>query len=403
MPEQTFGLARLRTTVVTALGITALLAAGCSGKKSAAPQGPGAMGPMPVTVVAVQQQNVPIYGDWVGITDGFVNANIQPQVSGYLIKQEYREGSMVHKGQVLFEIDPRPFQAALDQANGQMAQTQAQLALAQINVKRDTPLAAAHAIAQSQLDNDIQQEAAYKAALQSSKAQVETAQLNLGFTTVRSLIDGIAGLAQTQVGNLVSPTSTLTTVSQVNPIKVYFSISEQEYLALSNRVRKGGKADLLDSGNAVPLQLTLANGQVYPDKGHIVFVDRAVNQQTGSIRIAGSFPNTRSLLRPGQFARVKAETEMRQNALLVPQDALNEVQGNYQVAVVGADNKIHITNVVLGPEMGQMQVINSGVKPGDRVVTVGVGKLRDGIPVIPQEQPAPQPDTAGTSPSAGSR
>lgn len=377
-----------------------LVVTGCAGKKSAAAQ-QHAMGPFPVTVMAVQQKNVPVYGNWIGNLAGYVTANIQPQVSGYLIRQDYKEGSRVSKGQVLFEIDPRPFQAALDQAKGQMAQVQAQLQLAQINVHRDTPLAKAHAIAQSQLDNDLQQQAAEKAALESAKANVETAQLNLGFTKVRSLVNGIAGLAQTQVGALVSPTTTLTTVSQVNPIKVYFSISEQEYLALSSRVRAGGKADLLDSGNAVPLQLTLANGQVYPREGHIVFVDRAVDPQTGTIRIAGAFANPRDLLRPGQFGHIKAETQIDENALLIPQQALNQLQGSYLVAVVGSDNKIHMTPVQLGPEVGSMQVISNGLKPGDLVVIQGIEKLRDGMPVTPHEVSSPAPDTDGAQSAEG--
>jgi len=359
------------------------------------------MGPFPVTVMAVQQKNVPIYGDWIGNLAGYVTANIQPQVSGYLIRQDYKEGSPVHKGQVLFQIDPRPFQATLDQAKGQLAQVQAQLQLANINVNRDSPLAKAHAIAQSTLDNDLQQQAAEKAALESAKASVETAQINLGFTKVRSLIDGIAGLAATQVGALVSPTTTLTTVSQVNPIKVYFSISEQEYLALSTSVRAMGKADLLDSGNAVPLQLTLANGQVYPHEGRIIFVDRAVNPQTGTILIAGSFANPRGLLRPGQFGHIKAETHIAENALLIPQQALNQLQGNYVVAVVGSDHKIHMTPVQLGPEVGNMQVINKGLQPGDLVVIQGIEKLRDGMPVVPHQVSAPAPDTDGAQSTEG--
>jgi membrane fusion protein, multidrug efflux system len=328
---------------------------------------------------------VPLYGDWVAALDGYVDAQIQPQVStGYLIKQDYREGSVVQAGQVLFEIDPRPFQATLDQAEGQLAQAQAQLGLADINVRRDTPLVKAHAIAQSQLDNDVQQQANQRAAVRSAEANVEQAQLNLGFTKVRSLITGIAGRALVQVGNLISPSSALTTVSQVNPIKVYFSISEQEYLALSSRVKAGGKADLLSSGNAVPLELTLGNGSIYPYKGHIVFVERQVNPQTGTIQIAGSFPNPQNLLRPGQFGRIKAETEIRHDALLVPQRAVNELQGSYQVVVVHPDNTVHIQPVTLGPQLGSDWLITSGLHPNERVVTDSLAKLKDGMPVSPQ-------------------
>jgi len=339
---------------------------------------------MQVSVATVEQRDVPLYGDWVATLDGYVNAQIQPQVSGYLIKQEYREGSVVQSGQVLFEIDPRPFQATLDQAEGQLAQAQAQLGLADINVKRDTPLAQAHAIAQSQLDNDVQQRANQRAAVRGAEANVEQAQLNLGFTKVRSLVTGIAGRAMTQVGSLVSQSTALTTVSQVNPIKVYFSISEQEYLGLSGRVKAGAKADLLRSGNAVPLELTLGNGNIYPYKGQIVFVDRQVNTQTGTIQIAGSFPNPQNLLRPGQFGRIKAETELRHDALLIPQRAVNELQGSYQVAVVDSNNTVHIQNVALGPQLGSDLIITSGINPNERVVTEGVSKLKDGMRVSPQ-------------------
>src|SRR5580704_11550162 len=232
-----------------------LLLTACAKKQS----GPPNVGSVQVSVATVEQRDVSLDGDWVATLDGYVNAQIQPQVSGYLTNQDYREGSVVHIGDILFEIDPRPFQATLDQAEGQLAQAQAQLGLADINAKRDTPLAKAGAIAQSQLDNDVQQQAAQSAAVRTAEANVEQAQLNLGFTKVRSLVTGIAGQAQTQVGNLVSPSATLTSVSQVNPIKVYFSISEQEYLALSSRVKAGGRTDLLRSGNSVPLELTLAN------------------------------------------------------------------------------------------------------------------------------------------------
>ncbi len=353
-------------------------------KNANKPSGPANAGPMQVSVAAVEQRDVALYGDWVATLDGYVNAQIQPQVSGYMVKQDYREGAVVESGQVLFEIDPRPFQATLDQSEGQLAQAQAQLGLANINVKRDTPLAKARAISQSQLDNDVQQQAAQSAAVRTAQANVEQAQLNLGFTKVRSLVTGIAGRALVQVGNLVSQSSALTTVSQVNPIKVYFSISEQEYLALSSRVKAGGKGDLLRSGNAVPLQLTLGNGSIYPYKGQIVFVDRQVNPQTGTIQIAGSFPNPENLLRPGQFGRIKAETEIRHNALLIPQRAVNELQGSYQVAAVGSDNKVHIQTVTLGPQIGSDWLITSGINPDERVVTEGVSKLKDGMPVSPQ-------------------
>jgi membrane fusion protein (multidrug efflux system) len=366
----------------------AVLAVGC--KAGGPPPGmAGPQGPVPVLVATASQQNVPITGEWVATTDGYVNAQIQPQVSGYLIQQDYKEGSLVHKGQVLFEIDPRPFQASLDQAKGQLAQAQANLELASVNVKRDTPLAEAHAIAQSLLDTDIGTQAADKAAVATAQANVETAELNLGFTKVRSLIDGIAGQAALQVGNLVNTTSVLTSVSQVNPIKVYFYISEQEYLTLAARAKAHGNGDLLNSGNAIPLKLTLANGDVYPQTGRIIFVDRSVSAQTGSIRMAASFANPGNLLRPGQFGKIAANTSVLQNAVLVPQRAIADLQGLNQVYVVGSDNVIHVHTVKLGAQIGPNIVISSGLNAGDVVVTEGLDKLKDGAKVSAQPDTAP--------------
>lgn len=338
------------------------------------------------------------YGDWVATLDGYVTAQIQPQVSGYLIRQDYREGSLVHKDQIMFEIDPRPFQAVLDQgkaqlaqAKGQLAQVQAALALDHINVDRDTPLAQAHAIAQSQLDNDVQalkqQEAAVasaQAAIQAAEATVEQAELNLGFTKVRSLIDGIAGTAATQIGNLVSQTTVLTTVSQVNPIKAYFPISEQEYLQVSQRIKPGASGDWLAHSAAVPLQLTLSDNAIFPNPGHIVFADRQVDSQTGTIRIVGAFANPGNILRPGQFGRVRAQTGVLHDALLIPQRAVSELQGKYQVALVTSDNKIQIRPVSVGARQGDSWIITNGLQAGDRVVSEGVGKVREGMPVVPK-------------------
>jgi membrane fusion protein (multidrug efflux system) len=378
------------------LGSIVVMLAAC-GKKSQPPAPP----PPDVGVVAVQQETVPIYGNWVASLEGFVTANIQPQVGGYLVRQNYREGSFVCKGEVLFEIDPRPFQAVLEQAQGQLAQArgqlgqaQAQLGLSELNVKRDTPLTQAHAIAQSQLDTEVQSqrqnEALIKsaqAAIEAAQANVATAELNVGFTKVRSLIDGIAGIANTQIGNLVGQTTVLTTVSQVNPIKVYFSITEQEYLALADKIKaQGASADLLRLKDPVPLQLTLANGNTYSKTGHILFADRSVDAQTGTIRIVGTFANPGNILRPGQFGRVTALTSLQQNALVVPQRAVSELQGRYQIAVVGPDNKISVRTVQVGNKTGEKWVVLSGLKPGDRVVSQGSSKVRDG------EQVTPQPD-----------
>jgi membrane fusion protein (multidrug efflux system) len=383
--------------LVGALALGSGLMAGC-GEKSSAQSGPPP--PMPVSVVKLQPTNVPITGEWVGTLDGFVNAQIQPQANGYLVRQNYREGTSVVKGQVLFEIDPRPFQAILNQAQGQLEQArgqvqqaQAQLELAQINVNRDTPLAKARAIAQSQLDNDIQQKAQSEATVKSAEASVDAAEaavanakLNLGFTQVRSLISGIAGQATTQVGNLVNTQSVLTSVSQMNPIKVYFSISDSEYLALTQPTRKGG-GDLLKNASQIPLTLTLSNGEVFPYKGHIAFVDRQMNAQTGAIRIAAAFPNPGNVLRPGQFGRIKAETELRHDALLIPQVSIQELQGLQQVYVAGSDGKAHLTTVTLGPQIGTNWLVEQGVSPGEMVITDNLLKLRDGAAVEPHNGP----------------
>ena len=339
---------------------------------------------MKVSVVKAEQTDVPLTGEWVGTLDGSVNAQIQPQANGYLIRQDYREGSEVRKDQVLFEIDPRPFQAALDQAQGQLEQALAQLNLTEINVNRDTPLAAARAIAKSQLDNEIQQRSQAEAAVKTAQAAVSTAKLNLGFTQVRSLISGVAGQAATQVGNLVSTQSVLTSVSQLDPIKVYFSISDSEYLALAQRARTSG-GGLIQGASRIPLTLTLSNGQVYPQKGRIAFVDRQLNAQTGAIRIAAAFPNPGNVLRPGQFGKVKAETEVRRNAILVPQISVTEFQGMQQVYTVAGNGTVHVNTVTLGPQYGNSWVVESGLPAGALVITDNLQKLREGAPVSPQE------------------
>ena len=381
---------------------------GCE-KPAAAPPPRGAM---PVTTYEVRATDVPVAGEWVGVLDGYTNAQIQPQAAGYLVSQLYKEGSQVAKGQVLFQIDPRPFQATLDsataqlgQAQGTLAQAKAALGLAQINVNRDTPLAAARAIAKSTLDNDTQQKleaeanvATGEAAIKAAEAAIETAKLNLGFTHVRSLISGIAGQATIQVGSLVNTSSVLTSVSTMNPIKCYFSLSDSEYLALVERAK--GQGDLLHGASKVPLTLTLANGKEYPSKGHIEYVDRSLNAQTGAIRIVAVFPNPGNILRPGQFGRVKADTEMRHGALLVPQVALMELQGLHQVYLAGSDGKAHLATLNLGPQIGQNWLVESGVKAGDQVITDNLQKLGDGAPVSPHAGPDTAP-TAQVEPSAG--
>jgi RND family efflux transporter MFP subunit len=357
---------------VTALGT------GCERPVASA----AAPAPPVVEVTPVIQKDEPLEGEWVGTLEGYVNAQIQPHVSGYLIRQDYQEGGFVRQGQVLFEIDPRPFQAALDQAKGQLAQAEAQMANAELNVKRDVPEAEAHAIPQSQLDNDTQALRGAQAAVEANQAAVEQASLNLGYTKVLSLIDGIAGINTVQVGNLVGPSTVLTAVSQVSPIKVYFPISEQEYLRMADGGAPG-TVDWLTHASRIPLQLILADGTTYLYPGRIVFADRQVNTQTGTIQIVGEFPNPKNLLRPGQYARIRALTGYLPKASLVPQAAVNQQQGTYQVTVVGADNHAQLRTVVVGPRVGTLWVITSGLKPGERVVAVGAEKTKAGELVNP--------------------
>jgi membrane fusion protein (multidrug efflux system) len=339
--------------------------------------------PLSVQVVRTQQRDVPVNGDWVATLGGYVDAQIQPQVTGYLVKQLYREGSYVQKGQVLFQIDPQAFQAALDQAKAQLAQAKAHLALAEINVRRDTPLVEQRAVAQSQLDAESADARQSEAAVQAAEAAVEQAQINLNFSQVRSLTDGIAGIATTQVGNLVAPGTPLTTVSKVDPIKVYFPISEQEYMRFSSEALKGSGAGATTWAQALELQLELSGGSRYPHKGKVIFIDRQVDPQTGTIRLVAAFPNPGNVLRPGQFGRVRAATAVNRSAILVPQRAVTELQGTYQVAVVDAQNKVSIRKVRVGERVGSMWIIESGVNPGEEVITEGNAKVQEGMTVSP--------------------
>jgi RND family efflux transporter MFP subunit len=334
-----------------------------------------------VETTEVVQRDVPIYSEWVATLDGYVNAQIQPRVSGYVIKQDYKEGSVVKRGQILFEIDPRPFKAALDQAKAQLAQAEAQLGKATQDVERDKPLARERAIAQSQLDTEIQAKLGAQAQVQAAQANVEQAELNMEWTKVTSLVSGIAGIAQVQIGNLVAPSSVLTSVSQVDPIKAYFTVSEQEFTDFHRRFPT--QASVEEQRKRIPLELLLADGKVYEQRGTIYFADREVNPATGAIRIAGVFPNPNNLLRPGGYGRVRASVNTRNGALLVPQRAVIELQGSYQVAVVGDDNKVNIRPVKVGERVGKLWIVNEGVKPGERVVVEGQMKVRDGAPVKP--------------------
>ncbi len=369
--------------VVTSLIVMTLF--GCS--NPAQPQ----VDPPDVEVVRVEQKDVPIWKEWIGTLDGLWNAQIRPQVTGYLLRQTYTDGAFVKKGQLLFEIDPRTFQAALDQAKGQLANAEGQVANSQANqvkaqndVNRYTPLAKAQAIPQQDLANAIQANLAAKAQVDAAKAQVEvakaqvaSAQLNLGFTQVLSLIDGIAGIAQAQIGDLVTPSTLLTTVSTVDPIKIYFPVSEAEYLDYVKEHPDEQKRHLT-------LQMILANGSVYPHPGQTSLADRQVDVKTGTLRIQGIFPNPGNVLRPGEYARIRTIIRTRRDALLVPQKAVSELQGNYQVAVVGSDNKVQIRPVKVGEQVGTDWIIEQGLKPGERVVAEGVQKVRGGMAVNPK-------------------
>ncbi len=350
-----------------------------------------------VEVVKVQQEDVPIYGEWIGTLDGLVNADVRAQVTGYLSKQGYQEGAFVKQGQLLFQIDPRPFQAALDQAQGQLAQAKAALANAQavqrrteLDVARYTPLAKEQAASQQDLDNAVQNNFAAIANVETAKAQiktyeaaVETAKINLEFTRLVAPIDGIAGQAQLQVGALVTPNSGIvTSVSTVDPIKVYFTVGEPQYLAW--RKRFPTETSSAAAGKALHLELILADGSTYPHEGTFYFADRQVNESTGAIRIAGLFPNPGSVLRPGGYAKVRAVISTQHDALLVPQRSVSELQGGYQVAVVDTDNKVSIRTVAVGDRVGSQWIIADGLNRGEQVVAEGVQKVRTGALVNPK-------------------
>jgi RND family efflux transporter MFP subunit len=373
--------------LVILASLLAVALTGCSKKEATA-----AAAPPEVEVAGVIQQDVPLYTECISILDGYVNAEIRPQVSGYLLKQNYQEGTVVRKGQTLFEIDPRPFEAALEQAKGQLAQAEAQLGKTKLDVARDTPLAEQSAIPQAQLDNDIQANESARAVVAAAKAQVDQVQLNLSFTTVRSLVDGIAGVAKGQIGDLVGPTTILTTVSQVDPIKAYFAISEGEYMKFAQRisaVAEGRKK----VGEQKVLELVLSDGSVYPRKGWVVLADRQVDVKTGTIRMAGAFDNPGGILRPGMFGRVRAVTGTAKDALLVPQRSVVEAQGSYSVVVIDAVNRVSIRPVKTGERVGQNWIITEGVKPGEEVIADGIQKAKQGGEVrTKQFKPAGQGD-----------
>ena len=403
------------------IGSLVVMTAGCGRKTNAAPSAQ----PLAVQVADAQQRDVPVYKEWIGTLDGVVNADIKAQVSGYLIKQAYTEGSFVKTGELLFQIDPRPFQSALDQSQAQLAQTQGQLQQAnaqlaqaeaqvsvaeanqgrtQLDVNRYTPLAQQQGITQQDLDNATQNNIAAKAQLQAARAQVETAkaqiaavtaavmsakaavetaQINLGFTRITAPIDGIPGIAQQQVGALVSPASgTITTLSTLDPIKVYFTVSEQEFLDFGRRFPTAElrQADLRDR----QFWLILADGVTYSNTGKFSFADRQVDVRTGAIRVAALFPNPGNSLRPGGYGRVRTASRIQQGAILVPQRAVSELQGAQQIAVVDGNNKVSIRAVKLGETVGNQWIATEGVNPGELVVVEGLQKVRQGVQVEPK-------------------
>jgi membrane fusion protein, multidrug efflux system len=370
----------LRISAVSWLCLMLLVLAGCE-TKEARPEA----GPPEVEITEVMQKDVPVYEEWVAQLNGPTNADITPKVQGYLLTQNYENGYFVKKGQLLYTIDPRPFEAQLDQAKAEVAGTEANVSRTQADVDRDTPLAAQNAIPEKQLDNDVANLASWKAQLQAKQAQVQQADLNLAWTKVYSPIDGIAGVSTSQIGDLVGTTTKMTTVSQIDPIWAYFNISESAFLNAApriNRIIRG--IGSLKSANLPPVEFIQANGELYPLRGQFIYVNRQVGTQTGTIQMAAQFPNEGASLRPGGFGRVRIQTGMTKDALLIPQAAVIEVQSLYQVVVVTPDNKASFRPVKVGERVGPNWVISEGLKAGERVIVEGFMKVREGVPVTPK-------------------
>jgi len=361
--------------------------------------------PPEVEVVPVTRKDLPTIHEWVGTADGLVNATIRAQVSGYLVRQSYHEGDLVRKGQVLFEIDPRSFKAALDQAQGTLAQMEAVNANARANLARVRLLASQNALSKKDLDDAIASESSSRAQALSARAAVENARLNLGFTKVTSLISGMAGLARAQVGDLVGPSvqgGELTTVSTINPIKIYYTVNEQAYIDFMRRF--SSEAAGLDAAKKLRVQLILGDGSPYPYPGSFFAIDRQVDVRTGTLRVAALFPNPRNLLRPGQFVRVQVYLGVRQGALVVPQRSVLEIQGNYQVAVVGNDNRVELRPVTPGERVGRLWEMTKGLRPGERVIAEGLQKVKTGTLVRPRPfDPNFVPPPQGAAQPAGGR
>ncbi|MBV8519061.1 MAG: efflux RND transporter periplasmic adaptor subunit [Acidobacteria bacterium] len=345
--------------------------------------------PAHVVVTSVIQRDQPVYREWIGTTQGDVNADIRPKVDGYLLRRAYQEGSYVQRGQLLFEIDTRQAQAQLRQAEANLEQARAGLAKSEHDVQRYEPLAAEKALSQQELDNARSARAAAQATVGALQAAVEQARLNVAWTRVTSPISGIAGLATQQVGDLVSPQTILTTVSTVDPIRVAYQVSEQEYLQFQSD----------PAMRNAELELVLADGSVFPHKGHIALSGRDVDVKTGTITTIGLFPNPGNVLRPGQYAKVRAVTNVRHNALLVPQRAVNELQGIEQVGVVNADNTVTVRTVKAGERVGSDWIIEEGLAPGEHVIVEGFSRVKSGAKVVPQDA-ATVADTTSRSTSA---
>ena len=398
---------RVRANVGNVLALGVLALAAC--RTEAPPERP----PPDVLVAPVAQRNVPLYSEWVGTIEGYVNAEIRPKVQGYLLTQNYQNGGVVKAGQLMFQIDPRQFKAALDQAIGQLESAKAILKKTELDVARYRPLAKEGAVSQEELDNAVQQNEANKAAVFQAQANVEQAQLNLDWTKVNAPIDGIAGINLAQIGDLVGPTTVLTTVSTVDPIKVQFPISEQEYLRFAkpiNRTSETGERD----PDAPTLELVLANGTVYPHEGRFFAVNRQVDERTGTLLVQAVFPNSDNVLRPGGYAKIRAATDVAKDALLVPQRAVVDLQGKFQVYVLDGD-KVVVRDVTPGTRTGSDWVISKGLAPGEKVVVEGVQKVRDGQVVsakpappsmapgvVPTAAPAPVPAASGAPPASAS-
>ncbi|MBV8672501.1 MAG: efflux RND transporter periplasmic adaptor subunit [Acidobacteriaceae bacterium] len=362
------------------LGGTWIFAAisGCQKKEASPPPAPP-----DVRVAEVVQQNVPIFNEWVAQLNGPVNADITPKVQGYLLRQDYQNGFFVKKGQLLFELDPRQYEADVEEAKAGLAVAQAELARYQNDVTRDTPLAAQNAIPQKTLDNDIASRDASAAAVKANQAKLDNAQLNLAWTKVYSPIDGIAGVSNSQVGDLVGMTTKMATVSQVNPIWAYFNVSESQFLGVATRVTGIISGKSSEFGRT-PVEFIQANDVPYPQKGRFIYVNREVGTQTGTIQIAAEFPNPQAVLRPGGYGRVRVQTGNNEDALLVPQPAVIEVQSNYMMIVLGPDNKAHFRPVKMGPRIGPNWIVTEGVKPGEKVVVEGIERLQMAAAAMPQ-------------------